>query len=241
MALFKRLVGTNPKKPPTCTAVIVAAGLSQRCKGEDKLFFLISGKPVLAYTIESFQECKMVNEIIIVAREEKYEYISDMCQKYGFDKVEKIMKGGESRTGSVINGVFAASTKSRFIAIHDGARPCADAQLVNRTITAAVKYNAAAPATKITSTVKKVNASVISETVERDDLYEIQTPQVFRAEIIKAALTNVMKKSIPVTDDCKAVELLGVPIYVVEGSRRNIKITDAADLHRVESMILGGA
>ena len=237
MSFLSLLTRYKSNKPPTCTAVIAAAGTSQRCEGEDKLFYHINGKPVLAYTIEVFQNCKLIDEIIIVAREECFERISDIYFKYGFTKVTKIMKGGLTRPESVLNGILAASGKSRLIAIHDGARPCIDADVLERTIQSAGKYNAAAPAIAITSTIKKAETDFISETVEREGMYEIQTPQIFRAEIIKAALTKVMKKGISITDDCMAVEHLGIPVRIIEGSRKNLKITDKTDLEMVEALL----
>jgi len=225
------------KKPPVCTAVIAAAGLSHRCKGEDKLFYPAGGKPVLAYAIEAFQNCGLISEIIIVAREEYFDSIGEICKDYGFDKISKIIKGASTRAESVMNGVFAASGKTKLIAIHDGARPCIDIETIENVINAAAKYHAAAPATQIISTIKRVEKGIISETVSREGLYEIQTPQVFRTEIIKAALTNAAKKSITVTDDCMAAEMIGAYPYIVEGSRDNIKITEYEDLQRAESIL----
>lgn len=228
------------RKPPTCTAVIAAAGTSQRCKGEDKLFYRINGRPVLAYAIDAFECSKLIDDIIIVARAENFERIGIICSNYGLSKVSKIIKGGEARHESVLSGIYAASDKAKLIAIHDGARPCLDVGLLEMTIHAAAKYHAAAPAVAIASTVKRVEGSVISETVSREGLFEIQTPQIFRAEIIKAALTNAMKSSIDITDDCMAAELIGVPVHIVEGTRRNIKITENDDLYIVESLIKEG-
>jgi len=225
------------KKPPVCTAVIAAAGLSHRCKGEDKLFYPVDGKPVLAYAIEAFQKCGLVSEIIIIAREEHFDSIGEICEDYGFDKVSKIIKGAPTRAESVINGVFAVSGRTKLIAIHDGARPCIDIEIIENTINAAAKYHAAAPATKVIPTIKRVENGVISETVNREGLYEIQTPQIFRTEIIKAALTNALKKSVTVTDDCMAAEMIGVRAHIVEGSRDNIKITENEDLRRAESIL----
>jgi len=217
--------------------VIAAAGISHRCKGEDKLFYPAGGKPVLAYTIEAFQKCALVSEVIIIAREEHFENIGEICKGYGFDKVSKIIKGGKTRAESVINGVFAVSRNTKLIAIHDGARPCIDTLTIENVIKAAAKYHAAAPATQINSTIKRVDNCIISETVSREGLFEIQTPQVFRTEIIKAALTNVAGKSVTVTDDCMAAEMIGVRAYIVEGSRNNIKITENEDLQIAESIL----
>jgi len=237
MSLLTIVKSLITKKPPTCTAVIAAAGLSTRCKGEDKLLFAINGKPVLAYTIEAFERSKLIKEIIIVAHEEKIGAISRICIKYGLKKVSLIMKGGPTRLESVINGVFAASRKSQLIAIHDGARPCVDKSIIEEAIKKAALCNAAAPGIAITSTVKKAESGVISETVDRDCLYEIQTPQIFRSELIKAALINAKRKSIDITDDCMAVEILGAQVHIVEGSRRNIKITEKDDLELVKMFL----
>ena len=237
MAFKKVLKSLSLKKPPVCTAVIVAAGTSQRCKGEDKLFYLINDKPVLAYTISAFQNSSLIREIIVVAREEQYNDIGELCLKYGFKKVTKIMKGGPERSESVINGVFAVSRKAQLIAIHDGARPCIEADTIEKTIMAAAKYHAAAPAVEVIPTIKRIESSIITETIDRESLVEIQTPQVFRTELIKAALTNAVKKSITITDDCMAVEVLGFNVHLVEGSRSNIKITETDDLFIAESIL----
>jgi len=240
-SVIKRYILENMlKKPPACTAVIAAAGLSQRCRGEDKLFYDIKNKPVLAYTLDAFQKCDSIDDIIVVAQEENFDRIAGICRKYGFKKVSKIMKGGRARAESVINGVYAASGKASLIAIHDGARPCIDTEIIEKTIQAAAKYHAAAPAVSVTSTIKKVDNGVISKTVDREGIYEVQTPQIFRAEIIKGALTNAVRKSVDITDDCMAVEMIGVPVRITEGSRNNIKITEPEDLLIVESYLTAG-
>jgi len=241
MSLYSLIKGFIKRKPPTCTAVIAAAGLSQRCRGEDKLFYNINDKPVLAYTLEAFQKCDLVDDIIVVAQEGHYERIAEICSKYDIKKVSKIMKGGPTRPESVMNGVYAASRQTSLIAIHDGARPCVDREIIEKTIQAAAKYHAAAPAVSITSTIKKVDGDIISRTVDRDGMYEIQTPQVFRAEIIKGALTNAIRKSIDITDDCMAVEIIGLPVHITEGSRSNIKITQPEDLLIAESYLNAGS
>jgi len=228
------------KKPPVCSAVIVAAGLSQRCKGEDKLFSLLDNKPLLAFTIEAFEKSDFISEIIIVTRENKLEKISKLCKQNGYDKVAQILIGGETRTQSVINGVFAVSKKAKLIAIHDGARPCIETSLIDSTINAAAKFAAAAPAVKVSPTIKRIEGGVIVETVDRENLYEIQTPQIFREELIKAALTNVTKKSISVTDDCQAVEILGASVHIIEGSHSNIKVTNPIDLCFAETILKRG-
>jgi len=229
--MFKSI---RSKKPPYCTAVVAAAGNSARCKGEDKLLYEVDGKPVLAYTIGALQSSKLINEIVIVTSAEKLERIRLMCVELDFEKVTLVIEGGQTRLESVINGVYAASKKSRLIAIHDGARPCVDISTLDKTIHKAALFNAAAPAVAITSTIKKVEDEIIEGTVNREGLFEIQTPQIFRSEIIKAALSNAKRKSMKITDDCMAVEKIGIRVHIVEGSRKNIKITTHEDLKLAE-------
>jgi len=217
--------------------VIAAAGNSVRMEGEDKLFIHVCGKPILAHTIDIFQRNSMVSEIIIVTREDRIAVVGELCGTYSFDKVSKIMIGGPTRLESVLNGVMAVSKSAKLIAIHDGARPCVSETVVNGTIEAAAKFSAAAPAVKASSTIKKVKNGIVVSTAERDSLFEIQTPQVFKADIIKSALTSALGKSIEMTDDCMAVELIGVPIHTTEGSRNNIKITTREDIAVVEALL----
>jgi len=237
MPLYSILKGLKPKKPPTCTVVIAAAGLSTRCQGEDKLLYAVNIKPVIAYTVEPFEKCRFVKEIIIVTHEDKIGVISNICAQYGFNKVSLVIKGGQTRLDSVINGIFAASKKTDLIAVHDGARPCISNTIIEETIQKAALYNAAAPAIAITSTVKKAVDGIIVETVDRDGLFEIQTPQIFKSELIKAALINARKKSLDITDDCMAVEVLGANVYITEGSCRNIKITEPEDFELIKPFL----
>jgi len=237
MSLLDIIKSISQKRPPTCSVVIAAAGSSQRCKGEDKLFYNINNKPVLVHTIEVFQNCAFVDEIIVVTRQDNLEKVAGMCHQNKFKKVSKVILGGETRTESVFNGVFAVSKKTKFIAIHDGARACIDSDIIERTLIATAKHHAAAPGIKVVSTLKQTDGDVIIKTVDKADLVEIQTPQIFREEIIKAALTKVIKKSITVTDDCMAVEILGLPVHIVEGSSKNIKITNIDDLQIAKGIL----
>jgi len=204
---------------------------------EDKLFLEICGAPVLVHTLAAFQKCSLVNEIIVVAHEDKYERISNLCNQYSIGKVTKIMAGGPTRLESVMNGVMAVSKKAQIIAIHDGARPCIDEDVINRAVSAAAQYHAVAPAVPVSSTLKRVKDGVVLETVDRNGLFEVQTPQVFAAGIIKAALTKALSESIGVTDDCMAAEYIRVPVHITAGSRNNIKLTTSEDIAMVEAIL----
>jgi len=209
--------------------------------GEDKQFYPINHKPVLAYSLETFENCAAIGEIVVVAREDCLERVEKICAEYGIGKITKIVTGGEARIDSVMNGVFAVTGKHRLIAIHDGARPCITTEIIETAINAVAKsIHAAAPAVPVSSTIKKANRGIVIETVDRDNLFEIQTPQVFTAEIIKGALTNAKNKAIVITDDCMAVEQLGVPVWLTEGSRNNIKITTREDIIIAEAILKSG-
>ena len=235
MSFLKKLK-KDSERPALCTAVIAAAGSSERM-GEDKQFIEVLGMPVLAFTLAKFEACALVGEIVIVARYDKLERVRDICAEYGICKASKVVAGGGTRLESVMNGVFAASDEAQLIAIHDGARPCITEDVIERAIEAARLHHAAAPAVPVNSTIKRSKGGIILETVSREDLFEIQTPQVFTAEIIKAALTNAKDKSINVTDDCMAVELIGVPVHITEGSRSNIKLTARDDITVAEATL----
>jgi len=229
----------NIFKRTGCSAVIAAGGSSRRMDGENKLFLLIRSKPVLAYTLEAFQKCGLIDEIIVVAQEDKLDRVREICAEYGITKAVKILLGGKTRLESVMAGVYAASDKAGVIAIHDGARPCITEKVIRRAVTAAKIHNSAVPAIPVTSTIKRVRDNVVVETVNRDELVEVQTPQVFAADLIKAALTNASKKSIEITDDSMAVELLGVKVHTVEGARENIKLTTRKDILIAEAILAG--
>lgn len=220
----------NSDVRPHCAAIIAAAGSSERMAGEDKLFLEICGAPVLAHTLAVFQRCKAIGEIVVVTRENRIDTVCGICAKYGIDKATKVMVGGKTRLESALIGALAVSDRAELIAIHDGARPCVSEAIIESAVNAAANCHASAPAVKVSSTIKRASGGLVTETVDREDLHEIQTPQVFTAELIKAALTNAMNKSINVTDDCMAVEILGFPVHLTEGSGSNIKITLPEDL-----------
>ena len=226
------------RKIPPCSAVIAAGGSSKRMGSVgDKLFIPICDTPMIVHTMRAFQNCKHINEIIVVAREEIIDSIAELCSQYDISKVAMIVCGGPTRVESVLNGVLAISKKAGLVAIHDGARPCVDSDIIIKTIAKASKYHAAAPGVKVTSTLKSVKKGFIKKTVPREGLVEIQTPQVFDVDLIKAALTKAVQDSSDITDDCMALELMGFPVYVTEGRADNIKITTKEDIAIAEAIL----
>lgn len=220
-----------------CSAVIVAAGSSQRM-GQDKLRLPLGGLPVLVRTLRVFQRSPLVDEIVLVTREDKLQETADLCKEYGVDKISRIVIGGKSRTESVLAGVSEVRPDAALIAIHDGARPLLTEELIAATVRAAAVHLAAAPALKGVDTLKAVDENgFILGTVDRETTLRIQTPQVFRSELIKGALTHAVEKGLCVTDDCAAVEAMGVKAATVPGEEDNIKITSPRDLPLAEMIL----
>lgn len=216
-------------------AVILAAGKSVRM-GEDKLSFLIDGVPLPVFTIRKFQECERIREIAVVVSEDKLDLFAEYRQQYGLDKVKHIVIGGSNRTESAYLGVFSVSKRSSIICIHDCARPFVSPEVILDSIHNAVLYHACAPAIPVHDTIKIVSNGIVIDTPERASLQAVQTPQAFRSDLIRAALQHAKDHSLEFTDDCCAVESIGVCPRLFSGSRENIKLTEQADLALVRSM-----
>ena len=244
---FLRIIKKNPDRRAFCTALVPAAGNSSRmgANAENKLLMDLDGAPVLARTLTALQLSRRVDEIVIAAREQDLEPVSRICADYHIKKCENIIVGGETRAESVLRAAMAASRNAAFFAVHDGARPLITPDLIDRTIEAAIKYGAAAPAIPMKDTIKKIrknenpdqkqgnqnnnNIQSVSGTLNRDLLRAIQTPQAFDADLLKAALQSAAKNKISITDDCSAVEKLGKTVYLIPGDEENIKLTTPLD------------
>lgn len=234
LAKFKK---KNTDEPPRCSAVIVAAGSSTRM-GHDKIMGALGGIPVLVRTMRAFQESEYVDEIVLVTRLEMLEHGAMLCDKYGISKVSKVICGGKTRTESALAGVSEVRRGAKLIAIHDGARPLVSGQLIRRVVYAARDNYSAVPVIKCTDTMKLVDSQgFICASVDRDDFVRIQTPQVFEASFIKGALTKAVKDGIALTDDCSAMDIMGVRTVTVEGEESNIKLTTPDDLLAAEAII----
>ena len=225
------------KEKPSCSAVIVAAGSSQRM-GSDKIMMKLGAMPVLARTVLAFENNENVDEIIIVTKTEKLEEIADMCFKNGLHKVKQVVSGGATRMESALAGVSACRHGAELIAIHDGARPLVSQELITRTIEAARAYRAAVPAVASTDTLKIVDErGFITGTLDRSVTRRVQTPQVFEADLIKGALTKAVEKNLALTDDCSAMDMMGVKTITVEGELTNIKITTPEDMVTAKAIV----
>lgn len=235
MKLCEKLFKSDKK--PVCSAVIVAAGSSQRM-GADKIMMKLGAMPVLARTVLAFENSEYIDEIIIVTKTEKLEEIADLCYKNGLHKVRSVISGGATRMESALAGVMAARHGAELIAIHDGARPLVSQELIERTILAARLHRSAVPAIPSTDTLKTVDEKgFVTTTVDRASTVRVQTPQVFDADLIKGALTRAVEEGLTLTDDCSAMDMMGVKTVVVEGDMDNIKITTPNDLVAVRAIV----
>ena len=211
-----------------CGAVIVAAGSASRMGGIDKVMAPLGGEPMIARTVRAFQECDAISEIVVVTREDLIVPIGKLTRE--MPKVTAVVAGGKSRQESVHLGLNALSDKVKLAAIHDGARPFVTWQLIDWVVRAANSYGAAAPAVPVKDTIKEVQGFIVKNTPDRASLRAVQTPQVFDFDILRAALKKARDDGAEVTDDCSAVERLGMSVKIVEGDERNIKITTPLDL-----------
>ena len=211
-----------------CGAVIVAAGSASRMGGIDKVMAPLNGEPMIARTVRTFQNCDAISEIVVVTREDLILPITSLCS--GMDKVQAVVAGGSSRQESVHLGLNALSGKCKLAAIHDGARPLISWQVIDRVVRAANTYGAAAPAIPVKDTIKVVQGGVVKETPDRAFLQAVQTPQVFDFDILRGGLKKAKQDGAQVTDDCSAVERMGMAVKIVEGEERNLKVTTPLDL-----------
>ena len=218
-----------------CGAVIVAAGNASRMGGIDKVMAPLDGEPMIKRTVRAFEECPAIREIVIVTRQDLLQPVMELCHSY--EKVRAVVVGGVDRAESVRNGMNALSDKVRLVAVQDGARPLVSWEVIDRTVRAANTYHAAAPGIPVKDTTKIVKGGLVESTPDRSNLRAIQTPQVFDFDLLRGALEQAKLEDAPITDDCSAVERLGMKVKIVEGDERNIKVTTPMDL-KIAQMLL---
>ena len=240
MKLFSKLFGKKENKAdhPFCSVIVAAAGSSRRMEGQNKLMLPLDGIPVLARTLLALDGSRLIDEIVVAVREEDLLPTGDLCRLYGVTKPVKIVRGGESRLDSVLAAAMECREDAVFLAVHDGARPLAEPELIDRVVALAHRTNAAAPAVPVKDTVKLVREDgVVERTLERAALRAVQTPQVFDAQLLRAALQAAAASGEEATDDCSAVERLGKEVFLTEGSYENIKITTPEDMILAEAIL----
>ena len=218
-----------------CGAVIVAAGNASRMGGIDKVMAPIGGEPMIVRTVRAFQNCDVIREIVIVTRQDLLMKIMSYCTD--FDKVRAVVVGGSDRPESVSAGLNALSKDVKLAAIHDGARPMVTWQVIDRVVRAANSYGAAAPAIPVKDTIKEVRGGIVKATPDRSVLQAVQTPQVFDFDLLRGALKKAKEDGAAITDDCSAVERMGMSVKIVAGDERNIKVTTPLDLKIAEAFV----
>lgn len=220
-------------------AIIVAAGRGKRMNSKtSKQFLCINGKPVLYYTLQAFSRNKLIDSIILVLPEKQIQYCkSQIIEKYGILKIDKIVAGGNERQDSVFNGLKSV-TDCDLVLIHDGVRPFVDDRIIEEGIKYAGLYNACTCGVVPKDTIKiKDSKGFALSTPERNSLFSVQTPQCFKYELIYKCHEKLNKEGIIVTDDTMVVERYGYNVYLYEGSYKNIKITTQEDLVIAERII----
>ncbi len=220
------------------TALIVAAGSSQRM-GFDKLFADLAGKPVVAWSIAAFEACAAVDAIVLVTRPEKEPLFRELAQSEGWTKLRAILPGGAQRHFSVWNGLQTlANTADDYVAVHDGARPLVTPDMIERCLGLARETGAACCAAPVSDTLKRADAhGRIVGGVDRENLWAMQTPQIFSVSTLVTAYEHVMRDEITVTDETSALEHAGQPVFLCNSGDLNLKITYPQDLELARHML----
>ena len=229
--LWDKIRGIRDKRRPFCTAIVAAAGRSERMKGENKILMDLLGTPVLVWTLHALDRSDLVDEIIVATREDLLLAVADLCSRAALKKPVRVVKGGESRMASVLAAAVEADPRTELIAVHDGARPLIRPEMIDELIRQGESTYAVAPAVPVSDTIKMTDGNgCVTSTPDRKSLFSVQTPQVFQASILKAALQSALDAGVELTDDCAAVERLGKEVYLTAGDPENIKLTTPLDL-----------
>ena len=219
------------------SAIIAAAGSGTRFRAEKpKQFLEIAGKSLIFHTLDKFERCSSIDEIILVLSSDEIENFKNLAAGYNLTKLKKTVSGGKTRAESVLSGLQAVDKKCETVAVHDGARPMVSSEEISQTIEMAKKTGAACLTAKVTDTIKKIAGDKITGTIDRENLRRALTPQCFQIEILREAFANA-DLSEAVTDECFLVERLGYEIAFVDGSAKNIKITTREDFALAEILL----
>ena len=235
--LSKLAGGISNAKLGKTSAIILCAGSSTRF-GDDKQMAEVSGKSVALRTIEVFDSCDLIFEIILVVRKEDVENYKNLVCKNGLRKVSCIVVGGDTRQSSALRGFKHVSEKAKLVAIHDGARCLVTNEIITAVVKSADEYKAATAASKVYDTVKIADRDgFISKTVDRELVWNVQTPQVFEKKLYMACAYNAKENDIIATDDCMLLESAGFKVKLVDTGKNNIKITVKEDIKLAEYIL----
>ena len=232
LSVINRLLHNNNPSTPFVSAILLAGGSSTRMGGSmSKQMTLLNGIPLIVKTILALEQNDLIDEIIIAAKKEEMIRYKEFANLYGFTKVKAVVSGGQNRQESAFRCIHKLSPQCDFILIHDGARPLVSQKNIQDTIKAALKYNCACAASRAKDTVKIATPlDFVESTPNRDRVWHALTPQVFKAEIYRAAAYLAKKDQFEGTDDCSLVERLGFKIKLVDCGYKNLKVTTIEDL-----------
>jgi 2-C-methyl-D-erythritol 4-phosphate cytidylyltransferase len=217
------------------SAIIVAAGSSTRA-GSDKLLAKIGGRSVIQHAVAAFENAECVNEIIVVCR--NTESMHELIASAHFKKVHAVVRGGERRQDSAQSGLKELNENSEFVAVHDAARPLITPSEIERVFSAAREHGAAVLAAPITDTLKFADANqLVIGSIDRQNVFAMQTPQIFRRELLVEAYERVSKDSVTITDEVSAIEYTGGKVVIVPAEDHNLKITFASDFPIAEFIL----
>ena len=220
------------------TAIILAAGKSERMgAGVDKAFLSLVNKPVVAWSLIAFERCPAIDRIVLVVRKEQLIASKAVVKMFGISKLFKIVAGGNRRQDSVQTGLAACDIDTRYVVIHDAARPCVTSEVIAEVVAQAKRSGAVTVGRPVVDTIKScAKGQTVTETLPRERLWAVQTPQAFQMRVLRDALKKLLPKQ-EVTDDCQAVELAGGTVKIVENLKPNLKITTADDLQVAAALL----
>ncbi len=214
-------------------AIIVSAGKGQRfMEGKKKQFCLLGDRPILAHTLDQFEACPLIHSILVVVSEEDMEYVlREIVEAFHYRKIAQIVPGGKRRQESVKNGIDALPKDAEIVVIHDGVRPFVTRAMIEDSIHSAERFGAVIVAMPVKDTIKVSQPDgTIQKTLNRESLWQAQTPQTFQVRLIREAYARATEEGFVGTDDASLVERLGEKVHILPGSYTNIKITTPEDL-----------
>jgi 2-C-methyl-D-erythritol 4-phosphate cytidylyltransferase len=217
--------------------IVVAAGRGSRM-GVDmkKQYLLLGGEPILVRTLQTLGACPSVERIVLVVSLDDVEFVRELLKPYGLTKIGPIVSGGQERQDSVLNGLRALHPSTRFVAVHDAARPLVSVDEVEAVLAAAQQFGAATLGVPVKDTIKRVENGRVKETLARETLWAVHTPQAFARELLEEAHERRVEEGVLGTDDASLVEWAGYPVHMVRGRYENLKITTPEDLVIAETL-----
>lgn len=223
----------------TVSAIIACAGSFTRMNGVNKQLLELDGIPVAVRSMLAFEQLDEVTEIIVSARENEIDEYKKLAEKHGVTKLKAVVKGGETRQQSIFSAYKEVSKETRYVAVHDGARPLVSPENIKQCIRDASIFGGAVLGVPVKDTIKNVDGGLITDTPDRRKLYITQTPQIFRKDIYVKGINFALSHELDFTDDCQLAEAVGAKVAMTESSYRNIKITTPEDIAVAEILLKG--